>query len=184
MRLLFNVEKATQAAAYLLERRGGRMSYMKLLKLLYLADREALVSLGRPITYDRYVSMDHGPVLSQTYNLIASEPQPGRVPEYWRQVISAPQNYEVALLAVHAPTSSLSAAQIGILDDVFAAHGAKGRWELVDFVHTLPEWVNPHGSSIPISVRDVLLASGMDEEEAEGIEEGLLAEAALDELLA
>ena len=32
----FNEVKATQAAARLLRNRGGRMSYMKLIKLLYL----------------------------------------------------------------------------------------------------------------------------------------------------
>jgi uncharacterized phage-associated protein len=60
----FNERKATQAAAYLLKRRGGKMSYMKLIKLLYFADRVALSRFGRPITTDRYVSMDRGPVLS------------------------------------------------------------------------------------------------------------------------
>ena len=38
--------------------RGGKMSYMKLLKLLYLVDREALLRWGRPVSTDRYVSMD------------------------------------------------------------------------------------------------------------------------------
>ena len=37
-------EKITQAAAYLVQKRGqGFMSYMKLVKLLYLADRESLL---------------------------------------------------------------------------------------------------------------------------------------------
>lgn len=52
--------KATQAAARLLRNRGGKMSYMKLIKLLYLADREALAQWGRSITTDTYVSMDKG----------------------------------------------------------------------------------------------------------------------------
>jgi len=52
------------------------MSYLKLIKLLYIIDREALLRWGRPLTGDRYVSMDHGPVLSQTLNLITEEPRP------------------------------------------------------------------------------------------------------------
>jgi hypothetical protein len=52
--------KATQAAARLLQNRGGRMKFLKLIKLLYLADREALSRSGRPITTDSYVSMDNG----------------------------------------------------------------------------------------------------------------------------
>src|SRR4051812_9596906 len=54
MRISFNEQKATQAAARLLELRGGRISYLKLIKLLYLADREALLQWGRPITTDSY----------------------------------------------------------------------------------------------------------------------------------
>jgi hypothetical protein len=41
-------EKATEAAAKFLKLRGGRMSYLKLIKLLYLLDREALLRWGRP----------------------------------------------------------------------------------------------------------------------------------------
>ncbi len=36
---------------------GGTMSYMKLIKLLYIVDRQALISWGRPITYDCYMSL-------------------------------------------------------------------------------------------------------------------------------
>ena len=53
MMLLFNEAKATQAAARLLFLRGGTMSYVKLIKLLYLADREALIRWGRPVTSRR-----------------------------------------------------------------------------------------------------------------------------------
>ena len=183
MKLRYRLERATQAAAHLLLLRGGRMSYMKLLKLMYLADRDALLRHGRPITYDRYVSMDHGPVLSQTYNLIVAEESPEQPSSYWRQLISEPDRYEVQLLTTTPPTSDLSPAQLEILDRVFGEFGAKGRWEVVDFVHTLPEWEDPHGSSIPIALRDVLRAGGMDDEDAEAVEEGLLAEDALAELI-
>lgn len=64
MRTRYREEKATEAAARLLKLRGGAMSHMKLIKLLYLLDREAYVRWGRPVTYDTYVSMPHGPVLS------------------------------------------------------------------------------------------------------------------------
>ena len=108
MRLRYRLERATQAAAYLLKLRGGRMSYMKLLRLMYLADREALLRMGRPITYDRYVSMDHGPVLSQTYNLLVSEEAPSHESSYWRQHISEPDRYEVTLRIAEPSVSALS----------------------------------------------------------------------------
>ena len=59
----FNERRATEAAARFLKLRGGRMSYLKLIKLIYFLDREALLRWGRPVTGDRYVSMDNGPVV-------------------------------------------------------------------------------------------------------------------------
>ncbi|MDR0788217.1 MAG: SocA family protein [Gemmatimonadota bacterium] len=181
MNLRYHQERATQAAARLLEVRGGVMSYLKLLKLLYLADRRSLLQHGRPITFDRFVSMDHGPVLSQTYNLIVGEEQPGQR-SYWREHITEPEHHEVRLLK--KPTENeLSAAQERILDEVFDEFGRMGRWQLVDYVHTLAEWQDPHGSSIPISIRDVLRAGGLDDEVAEAVENDLAGEDALSRLL-
>src|SRR2546426_8827697 len=96
MRLRFNERKATQAAGLLLQLRGGTMSYMKLIKLLYLADREALLRWGRPISTDRYVSMDRGPVLSRILDLATDGEDPG-TPSIWASSIAAPSNYEVHL---------------------------------------------------------------------------------------
>lgn len=181
MGLTFRERPATEAAARLLERSGGVLPYMKLLKLLYLADRKALLELGRPITFDRYVSMKHGPVLSQTYDLIVAEEAPGEH-SYWREHISGPNGYRVCLNG-EPPRGALSPAQEQVLDEVFSEFGAMDRWRLVDFTHSLPEWRDPHGSSIPISLRDVLLAGGVDEDAADAIERDLQAEDGLSRLL-
>ncbi len=53
------------------------------------------------------------------------------------------------------------------------------RWQIVDFVHTLPEWEDPHGSSVPIALRDVLKGGGMEEDDVEAVEEALLSEETL-----
>jgi len=60
------------------------MSYMKLIKLMYLADREALLRWGRPISTDRYVSMDKGPVLSRVLDLATDGDDPSR-PAIWSE---------------------------------------------------------------------------------------------------
>ena len=46
------------------------LTVLQLVKLLYFVDREALLRRGAPVTGDRMVSMDHGPVLSTTLDLI------------------------------------------------------------------------------------------------------------------
>src|SRR5438445_7076997 len=70
----FNIDKTMQAIAALLHFHGTKeMSYLRMLKLLYIADRESLKETGRPITGDRIVAMEHGPVLSGVYNLVKGE---------------------------------------------------------------------------------------------------------------
>jgi uncharacterized phage-associated protein len=138
------------------------MSYLKLLKLLYIADREALRRWGIPISHDRYVSMDHGPVLSRTYNLIKDGGSK------WSRFISVPQDYEVRLLE-NPGVGKLSPAEESLLEEVFLEHGEKNRWTLVDLVHTFPEWKDPSGSSLPLSLREILLALGEPETEIQAV---------------
>ena len=160
MSLNFDEKKATQATAFFLSLHGGRMHYLKLIKLLYLADRAALLEWGIPITTDRYVSMEHGPVVSRIYNLIVDEVDK----PIWAQFISAPSEYQVTLLQ-EAPTDSLSRAEERLIKQVYEKYGHVNRWDLVKYVHTLPEWQDPGTSSIPISIRAILEAGGESAEE-------------------
>ena len=141
------------------------MPYLKLIKLLYLADRQALLELGRPISCDLFVSMPHGPVLSRTYDLILGEPEQG---SYWRRFISPPENYAVHLIS-DAPNDQLSPAQESILDSVFQRFGGMSKWALRDYTHTLPEYHDPDGSSVPIDLKEILLAQGVSEDDARAI---------------
>ncbi|MCV9877817.1 Panacea domain-containing protein [Brenneria izbisi] len=63
---MFSENKTAQMAGYLLLKRGGRMAYINLMKLLYLADREYLLTYGDSMTGERAVSMDNGPILSHS----------------------------------------------------------------------------------------------------------------------
>ena len=177
----YREDRATQAAARFLKKRGGTMSYMKLLKLLYLADRLALLELGRPITFDRFYSMKHGPVLSRTLELMTEDPDP-LAPSYWAEIISPPSNYEVRLKG-EAPHDQLSPAQEDIIDRVYAQYGHMHRFQIRDFTHTLPEWSDPNGSSIPIRPKDVLLAQGVSADDADEIVSALEDESMLAALI-
>lgn len=158
--LPFNETKATQAAAYLLKLEGGRMNYMKLIKLLYLADRKALLTWRRPVTTDRYVSMKCGPVLSRVYGFISQ----GSGNSLWEAVISRYGQYEVSL-EYDPGDSDLSEADITVLDEIFFEYGKISNTRLVDLTHELPEWRNPGRSSTPISYGDILKAGGANESE-------------------
>ena len=45
-------------------------TFHKILKIIYFADQDHLVKYENPISFDKYFAMDHGPVASETYNLL------------------------------------------------------------------------------------------------------------------
>lgn len=138
------------------------MNVLKLMKLMYLADRETLVRWGWSLTGDAYVSMPKGMVLSRTYNLVNEETWPT---SYWKTHISAPEGYNVNLID-EPGTDELSAAEMELIDEIYEKFGYLNRWVLVDKIHHhLPEWVDPDGSSIPIEYRSVLEEAGKSEQE-------------------
>ena len=165
----YREDKATQAAGMFLKLRGKPMSHLKLMKLLYLADRGALLRWRRPITFDSYVSMPQGPVLSQTLNVLNGESDTSGP---WNQAISSPSNYEVTLIK-DPGTDKLSDAEVSIIEETFGRFGTMSRWALCDYTHTLPEWQDPNGSSIPIDYKDVLRGDGKTEIQIQSILEEL-----------
>lgn len=144
------------------------MSYMKLIKLLYLVDRAALLNWGWPVTTDSYVSMDKGPVLSRVLNLINEGNEPNEN-STWSQYISAPEGYDVSLKEEDVPSEELSLAEEKLIEGVFNEFGHRNRWELVEFLHQLPEWQDPKGSAIPIQFSDILKAGGKTEGEVAAV---------------
>jgi uncharacterized phage-associated protein len=178
MALTFREDRATQAAAYLLRLGGGRMGYFKLLKLIYFADREALLTLGHPITFDRPVSMDKGPVLSRTYNLAKGKPSTGDG-EYWREHISDPFMVYWISLKRDPSTDQLSPAEEAVLDHIHQTYGHMSGGKLSHLSHALPEWKDPKGSSVAIDLADILRGAKMPENEVEELLAGLKAHASL-----
>ncbi|MFN0145944.1 MAG: Panacea domain-containing protein [Dehalococcoidia bacterium] len=161
MRFVFDDRKTTQAAARLLELSGGKLEYIKLIKLLYLADRRALIETGYPITGARLVSMPRGPVLSQVLDYVTEGAPEGSI---WGEYISAPSNYAVTLTQP-STDENLSRYDTDLLDEIHAQYGGWDRWALVQLTHELPEWVDPGGSSTPIDPQVILRDAGRSDED-------------------
>jgi uncharacterized phage-associated protein len=159
----FHERKATQAAARLLKLAGGKLPYIKLIKLLYLADREVFLKSGMPMTGDKWCSMKQGPVLSGVYDLIRED---RAQPSAWDELIAPPERYEVGLKIEQPPMDELSDFEIGVLDDVFSKFGKMDKWALCEMTHQIcPEWRDAGTSSIPIEPRDILVVEGKSEDE-------------------
>ncbi|HWO20622.1 MAG TPA: Panacea domain-containing protein [Kofleriaceae bacterium] len=168
VRFQFNDAKTAQAAAHLLGLSGGTMSYMVLIKLMYLADRQMLLDHGRPITGDRPFSMKHGPVLSNVLDFITHGPT--REPDSaWFTLIGEPRGYDVSLKVATPPTDELSRYELQLLQQTYEKYGGIGkanRWDLVDLLHKiLPEWKDPGGSASRIEYVDILRAEDWSDED-------------------
>jgi len=166
MVITFDALKTVQAAAVLLKEEGGKMSRLRLLKLLYIADRQSIAETLRPISGDDVVAMDHGPVLSSTYKMIRREAGPKNV--IWDKYIA--QKGEKDHVLIDDPgDGSLSEYEITKLRAVSAMRRGMTDYEIADETHKFPEWIKnqpPEGSKTNISLHDVLEALGMSSYEA------------------
>lgn len=147
----FSPRKAAQVAAFFALRHGGAINILKLVKLIYLADREFTANFDRPILFDRFVSMPHGPVNSLTYNAINGYSSD---PESRDQFVSDRANHKVGLTRATLSVDDLdelSEAELEVLELVWTRFGKMAPNDLVEYTHAhCPEWEDPHGSSEPI----------------------------------
>jgi uncharacterized phage-associated protein len=153
-----DVDKAIQATGVVLRTTPGeRMNYMRLLKLLYIVDREWLAETGRPITGDRVVATRRGPVLSRVYDLIKGEHV---ATPRWAEFLRT-DGYH-ALLVREPGVTALSRPEIAKLREVSERYRNQDEFDRVDITHEFPEWVrnNPGNSCRPIPVEHILEAVG------------------------
>lgn len=169
MRFPFNERKAAQAAAFIVERHGGVFNYISLIKLLYLADRTALIESGVPITGDAMVSLPKGPILSNVKNCLNNALGCGKV---WTKFVSTRDDEnKVSLVTAEPSRDELCDYEIEVLARVYAEHGKKTPGQLITFCHGLPEWEDPHGSARPILLEKLLLCADVPEERIRVIEQ-------------
>lgn len=178
----FHPEKAVEAAAVLLKLHGLPMKHLGLLKMLYIADRVALQRMEQPITGDHYVSMDYGPVLSGVYDLIKGQPVDDALP-LWSKFISPRDTTKSVSLIADPGNEDLCEEEEEIIQQVYTTFGHLDPFDVAEWTHDLPEWQDPHGSAIPISVEDILKNVGKSNEEIQEIQQEAIREAYLDKVL-
>ncbi len=179
---MFSERKVAQMAAFFLDKRGGCMSHLKLMKLLYLADRESLAQFGAPISGDSPVAMPHGPVLSMTLDLMDGNVRPSQ--DGWDAWVTAKENYEVSLarsLLSRDELDELSDNDIDTLSVVWDRFGQMDRWAIRDYTHDhCPEWKDPQGSSAPIGYDEIFRALGRSAEQSAELAKCIETQKALD----
>lgn len=159
MTIRFHFDKTLQAAAYLLRReRSRQMNYMRLIKILYIAERESLKETGRPIIGGRIVALERGPVLESLLKLIRGEHLDS---PKWSEFIHK-ENYHLEMVK-DPGVGKLSRYVVEKLEEIAQRHENDDEWAMVRVTHSLPEWVknDPGSSSKVIPLVDVFEAVGL-----------------------
>ncbi|OGY56473.1 MAG: hypothetical protein A2119_00040 [Candidatus Colwellbacteria bacterium GWA2_46_10] len=141
MLLEFDHKKATQVANYLTKKEGDQIDKLKLIKLIYLADRFHLRRYGRPITNDTYLAMPLGPVGSSVKDII----------EFSDFLDEAERKYAATYLGLGGIENTIvsradvdadvfSKSELEALDFAYNKFGDNSASNLVDVTHRYPEW--------------------------------------------
>lgn len=144
----FNEQKLVEIVAYLLSKESvDQKNYTKLLKVLYLCEREALKKWGRPIIGDELISMSNGTLLSKTYDLIKYN----KLHEdgIWPQYISPKNNYEIDILK-DPGINNLSIAELKLIEEIFEQFKDYTFGDMIDYTHELPEWEDPKNKGVQV----------------------------------
>ena len=161
----FNLNKKIQAASVVLKGRG-HMDRLRLLKILYIADRETLTERGCPIVGGVTVAMKHGPLHSEIYDLIKGSHSKER--DWSSHIVS--EGNTVALIS-DPGRMELSPYEIEKLDVVADRYATTDTWELSELTHGFSEWIenNREGTSTQIPIEGTLRAVGFTVKEIEEV---------------
>ena len=128
----FNFQKSVEAAGLFLSLGGGRMHNLRLMKLLYMADRQCLGREARTITGDKVYAMRRGPILSTVHNLIRGKHYQTPL---WQHYIKTDKHDVV--IHVNPDTGELCRFEKKIIENIYQETIEK---DVVQITHTFPEW--------------------------------------------
>ena len=125
----FDKEKAIEAILYIAQNIPDP-SYHSISKILYFADKTSLERYGRFICGDTYFAMEHGPVPSNTYDLMKESPDSG---EFGFRI---ERDYNVVPLR-EADLGELSDSDIECLDQIIRLYGDVPFWKRTEDSHDM-----------------------------------------------
>ena len=165
----FNITKATEVAAAFLTKSAGKINIMKLVKLIYIVDRQSFDRRGIPVVGGWYISMRNGPVTSEVLDLINAGSLGPKDDDTWKRHIGARREHTVTLLKPISPRL-VSSVEYKMIEAVWRQHGDKDQWELRDWCHAnCPEWSEISGGYQAIELGRLTEALGKTPEQYQHI---------------
>lgn len=152
--LTFDHFKSTQAINYFALKDGGKVDKVKVIKLIFFADRFHLRKYGRLVTNDNYVAMKFGPVSSGTKDIIdanSSFIDPDII-EYSSEYLSR-DGYNI-ISEKSVDLNVFSESDIEALEFAWNEFGKYNELTLKDLTHHYPEW-QKHESAINSGIKQI-----------------------------
>lgn len=140
---MFRPEKATaMAARFLMHAPARSLDDLVLMKLMVIAEREAVRDTTTLITGASFWSLPKGPALSEVSDtMTGARPDP-----FWNKHISFVRHQpgrhsNHCVLTTDLPVEDyLSDYEIGLIDAIWSQFGHWGKCKLVEHTHAFPEW--------------------------------------------
>ena len=153
----FRSRKAAQLCAYFATKSEGTIEKLKLIKLLYFAERQFLSENHHPMLFDEYYSLRHGPICSGALNGIDGVIHG----EIWDGYIARNGNVVVAIKALSRnELDEVSDAELSVVDEIWKELGHMTASQLRNYSHqNCPEYTETEGR-IAISYKQILRAVG------------------------
>ncbi|NQU77379.1 SocA family protein [Candidatus Falkowbacteria bacterium] len=138
----FDHKKATQAINFLARKEGGKIDKLKVIKLIWLADRYHLRKYGRPIVNDIYFAMPYGPVASSvkdltSFNFLGDDGDGEE--KYLSEYLKQEPGHKISSIK-ESDTDVFSETDIETLDKIYEKYGSYKASQLVKISHEFPEW--------------------------------------------
>jgi uncharacterized phage-associated protein len=159
----FQSRKAAQMSAYFAQKNNASVDKLKLIKLIYLAEREFITKYGQPMLYDEFFSLKHGPICSNALDGIN-----GRIDEKtWSTFIATKNdNISPAKNFSREDFDEISDAEIEVIDAIYESFGFMTGTQLRNYTHkNCPEYTDTNGR-LPINYFDLFKILGLPEAES------------------
>jgi hypothetical protein len=136
-----------------------------MLKLVYLFDRESLIETGSTITGDGLDNLPKGGTPTQIYDNTKTHRDARFKDSVWREYLTENVNNEIRLERSEFPTDELSEFERELIRKTWNEFGSWPWKKLYDYVHSLPEFKDPQGSSARIHPEEILRLAGWSDED-------------------
>ena len=148
----FDYKKATQGLNHFALKEGGLINKLKVLKLIYFADRFHLRKYGRLITNDIYFAMDYGPVPSNVKDIAEATSFLGDSERDYSSQYIIPIDNATLQSVKQVDNSLFSDSDIEALDYIWERFGHLDQFKLAEITHEYPEWKR-HKKALELDTR-------------------------------